>query len=110
MARKATEDRTWFGADIKARDTVFLVIISANRDRLVFEDPDCLDTARDPNPHLGFGWGLHHCLGAALARMETRIALRRLFERFPDVSLCAPVRWGGGVIGRGVMSVPVALR
>jgi len=110
MARKATEDRTWCGADVKAHDTVFLVILSANRDPAVFADPDRVDLARDPNPHFGFGWGLHHCLGAALARLETRIALRRLFERFPDISLNAPVRWGGGVIGRGVVSVPVALR
>ena len=109
MARKATEDRSWCGVDIKARDTVHLVILAANRDPAVFVDPDTFDVTRDPNPHFGFGWGLHHCLGAALARLEARIALRRLFERFPRLSLSDPVRWGGGVIGRAVWSVPVSV-
>jgi len=110
MARKATEDRSWCGADIRARDTVYLVILAANRDPAVFAEPDTFDVTRDPNPHFGFGWGLHHCLGAALARLETRIALRRLFERFPKLRLTDSVRWGGGVIGRGVWSVPVSTR
>jgi cytochrome P450 len=109
MARKATEDRSWCGVDIAERDTVYLVILAANRDPSVFADPDTFDVTRDPNPHLGFGWGLHHCLGAALARLEARIALRRLFERFPKLSLSDPVRWGGGVIGRAVWSVPVSV-
>ena len=85
MARKASCDRTWHGAEIKARDTVFLVILAANRDPAIFPEPDRFDIRRDPNPHFGFGWGLHHCLGAVLARLETRIALRRLFERFPHL-------------------------
>jgi cytochrome P450 len=110
MVRKATEDRSWCGADIRARDTMYLVILAANRDPAVFEDPDTFDVSRDPNPHFGFGWGLHHCLGAALARLETRIALRRLLERFPELRLTDSVRWGGGVIGRGVWSVPVSTR
>jgi cytochrome P450 len=109
MARKATEDRAWCNVHIAARDTVFIVILAANRDPAVFVDPDRLDIARDPNPHFGFGWGLHHCLGAALARLETRIALRRLFERFPRVTATDRFRWGGGVIGRGVWSVPVSI-
>jgi cytochrome P450 len=109
MARKATEDRAWCGVEIGARDTVYLVILAANRDPAVFAEPDTFDVARDPNPHFGFGWGLHHCLGAALARLEARIALRRLFERFPKLSLTDSVRWGGGVIGRGVWAVPVSI-
>jgi cytochrome P450 len=76
----------------------------------VFTAPDELDIARDPNPHLAFGWGLHHCLGAALARMEGRVALHRLFERFPGLSLTRQPRWGGGFLGRGVNGVDVALR
>jgi cytochrome P450 len=74
----------------------------------VFESPDELDLARQPNPHIGFGWGLHHCLGAPLARLETRIALRRLLERFPDL---APGDgrgvWRGGAIGRSLDRVPI---
>jgi pimeloyl-[acyl-carrier protein] synthase len=109
MARKATADRLWCDVDINARDTVYLVILAANRDPAVFAEPDTFDVTRDPNPHLGFGWGLHHCLGAALARLEARVALRSLFERFPNLSLTDSVRWGGGVIGRGVWSVPVSI-
>jgi cytochrome P450 len=67
---------------LRARDNVFLSIAAANHDPAVFAEPQVLDLARDPNPHLGFGWGLHHCLGASLARMEARIALARLVERF----------------------------
>jgi len=75
----------------------------------VFDEPDRFDVVRDPNPHFGFGWGLHHCLGAALARLEARVALRRLFERFPTMALTDTVRWGGGFLGRGVYSVPVSV-
>jgi len=109
MARKATQDREWGGVEIRERDTVYLVIMAANRDPAVFAEPDAFDVARDPNPHFGFGWGLHHCLGAALARLEARIALRRMFERFPKLELTDSVRWGGGVIGRQVWSVPVSV-
>ena len=109
MVRKATADVEWMGAAIKERDSVFLVILAANRDPAVFDDPDRLDITRDPNPHFGFGWGLHHCLGAALARLEARIALRRLFERFPKVALAQPYTWGGGVIGRVVWPVRVTI-
>jgi len=110
MVRKATEDRSWCGVDVRARDTVYLVILAANRDPVVFREPDTFDVARDPNPHFGFGWGLHHCLGAALARLEARIALRRLFERFPKLCLTESVRWSGGPIARAVWSVPVSTR
>ena len=109
MVRKATEDRPWETADLHRGDTVFLVILAANHDPAVFADPDRLDVGRDPNPHLGFGWGLHHCLGAALARMEARVALRRLFERFPELRATTPVRWGGGIVGRGVAPYEVAV-
>ena len=109
MVRKSTADIEWMGKAIKERDTVFLVILAANRDPTVFDDPDRLDITRDPNPHFGFGWGLHHCLGAALARLEARVALRRLFERYPNLALAHPYTWGGGVIGRGVWPVRVSV-
>jgi cytochrome P450 len=100
MVRKAREDRRWFGADVRAGDTVYLVLLSASDDPNVFTEPHRLDVGRQPNPHLGFGWGIHHCLGAALARLEAEVALRRLLERFPVLRLDGPVRWGGGVLGR----------
>ena len=109
MVRKSTMDREWHGQAVKAGDTVYLGILAAGRDPAVFDHPDVLDVRRDPNPHFGFGWGLHHCLGAALARLEARIALRQLFERFPRLAPSAPYRWGGGLIGRAVSPVTVSL-
>jgi cytochrome P450 len=58
-------------------------ISSANRDEMQFLDPDRFDIRRSPNRHLAFGHGIHFCLGAPLARLETRIALTALLERFP---------------------------
>ena len=100
MVRKAVEDRRWFDADIRAGDTVYLVLLSGSNDPSVVADPHRLDVGRRPNPHLGFGWGLHHCLGASLARLEAEVALQRLFERYPRLRLAEPVGWGGGVLGR----------
>ena len=108
MVRKSTIDREWMGAPVRERDTVYLVILAANGDPAVFRDPDRLDIHRDPNPHFGFGWGLHHCLGASLARLEARIALRRLFERFPALAPENDYRWGGGLLGRAVSLVRVS--
>jgi cytochrome P450 len=109
MVRKAASAARWHGAEVAGGDTVFLVILAANRDPRMFAEPDRLDIEREPNPHLGFGWGLHHCLGAALARLEACIALRALFERFPAMARGAEAPWGGGVVGRGVAAVPVRL-
>ena len=98
------------GCELLPGENIFIVIAAANRDEAVFPEPDDLDVGRQPNPHLGFGWGRHHCLGAALARLEARICLSRLFERFPEMTTVAPApTWGGGVIGRSVGSVEVRL-
>jgi cytochrome P450 PksS len=67
------------------------MIISANRDESVFRDPDALDLARDPNPHIAFAFGAHYCLGNQLARLEARIALRALVTRFQRIELDVPV-------------------
>jgi cytochrome P450 len=107
MVRRATVDLEIESTPIAAGDAVWLVILAADRDPSVFRDPDVLDVARDPNPHLALGWGIHHCLGAPLARLEGRIALRTLFDRIPELALDAPVRWGGGVMGRGVANLDV---
>ena len=102
MVRRASEDVVLDGAPIPAGDAVWLVILAGDRDPAVFADPDRVDVGRDPNPHLAFGWGIHHCLGAPLARLEGRIALQRLFDRFPALAPVGPARWGGGIIGRGL--------
>ena len=60
---------------------------AANHDPRAFEKPEVFDISRSPNPHLGFGFGMHFCLGAQLARMETRVALKGLFDRHPKLRL-----------------------
>jgi len=66
---------------------------SANRDEAVFAQPDVLDIRRDPNPHLAFGHGAHFCLGAALSRLEGRIALGDLLERLDDLERASDEPW-----------------
>jgi len=107
MVRRVREEFSCGGRTLARGDRVFLCIASANRDPRVFANPDAIDWGRRPNPHLGFGWGLHHCLGAPLARVETRIALRRLLDRFPRIASTQPPRWQGGAMGRMVDAVHV---
>jgi len=66
---------------------------SANRDATVFDRADEFDIARKPNPHLGFGQGVHYCLGANLARLELRVLFEELLSRFSGVRLVQPVEW-----------------
>lgn len=91
MARKVSVAHSRGGCELAPGDTVFLSIAAANHDESVFDRPAELDLARDPNPHLGFGWGPHFCLGANLARLEARVALRTLLERFPAMCAASPV-------------------
>jgi hypothetical protein len=100
MARKVAATHLRGGHELAAGETVLLSIAAANHDASVFEHPAALDLARRPNPHLGFGWGPHYCLGANLARLEARIALRTLLERFPRLRAAEPVPpLAGGVMG-----------
>lgn len=78
------------GVVIPCGSTVRMSLLSANHDETVFSAPDRLDLSRDPCPHLGFGHGIHYCLGATLARLEVGIALRVLFERLPQLRLAIP--------------------
>jgi pimeloyl-[acyl-carrier protein] synthase len=88
---------------------VVLCIAAANRDPEIFDQPDILDIGRDPNPHLGFGSGAHFCLGAPLARLEARIALRVLAERLPHIQIAAKsVRWRPSFTIRGLRELPLA--
>ena len=66
---------------------------SANRDELVFDRADEFDVSRSPNPHVGFGHGLHYCLGANLARLEIRVLWEELLPRFEEVRVVEPVEW-----------------
>jgi len=93
-------------------DTVFLALAPANRDPSVFHNPDRLDVDRDVTGHLGFGFGIHFCLGAQLARLQGAIAFTELSRRFPNVSIAAPATgldWKPGLIMRGLRRLPVRL-
>lgn len=83
----AREDVTIAGVRIPKGSPVMALLASANRDPAAFPDPDVFDIARTPNKHLGFGQGIHYCLGAPLARIETRIALQSLLRRNPGLRL-----------------------
>ena len=85
--RVATEDLSVGEQTIPEGALVLVSIGAANRDPEVFESPDTLDVARDPNPHLGFGFATHFCLGAPLARLEAQVAFDQLVRRFPKLEL-----------------------
>ena len=85
--RLTTRDTDFDGIPIPAGSTLTLAIGAANRDPTVFAAPDVLDITRTPNPHLAFGGGIHACAGMAVARLEARIAIARILQRFPNLSL-----------------------
>jgi cytochrome P450 len=91
MPRKVSVTHERGGRTLQAGQNVFCAIVSANHDPAVFEEPSEIRLDRDPNPHLGFGWGLHFCLGANLARLEARVALNSLLQRFPKLEAATPV-------------------
>ena len=106
--RTAREEVELGGVRVPAGGKVAALLGAANRDPAAFEDPDRLDITRSPNPHIGFGAGVHHCLGAPLARMELQISLPTLLRRVPELRLAGdPVRRETFVL-RGYESVPVA--
>ena len=83
--------------------------MSANRDERVFAEPFRFDVARDPNPHLGFGQGVHYCLGANLARLEMRVMFEELFARFDGFELTGPAVWTRENRLLGLKHLPVRL-
>lgn len=91
--RTATRDTELSGHTVRAGQKVLVWEGSANRDDAVFADPDVFDIARKPNPHLGFGQGVHYCLGANLARLELRVLFEELLAGFASVELVEPVEW-----------------
>ncbi len=83
---RATNAESVIAGQVVPKDQLlFLWLAAANRDPRQFTDPQVFDPARDPNPHFGFGRGIHYCVGAGLARLETRIALNGLLDRFPTL-------------------------
>ena len=103
QSRTATTDFELEGRRIGRGQRVLLAMLSANRDATRFPDPDRLDLTRTDNTHLGFGYGLHYCLGAALSRLEAEILLPAQFLRFPHLEIVdGDLQWKPRVITRGL--------
>ncbi|HJP80282.1 MAG TPA: cytochrome P450 [Pseudonocardiaceae bacterium] len=108
--RVATEDVVIGGTLVRAGEAVLPSTTSANRDEDVFADPDRLDVSRVDNPHVTFGPGIHHCLGAALARTELTVVLGTLLRRLPGLAFAVPaseLAWTNGTMIRALTALPV---
>ncbi len=108
--RTATSPVELGGCRIEAGQKVQIWEGSANRDAAVFDEPDDFDITRKPNPHLGFGQGVHYCLGANLARLELRVLLEELLVRFSSAQLAGPVEWTRSNRHTGIRHLVVELR
>ena len=107
--RGALEDCEVNGAPVRRGENIVLLIGSANRDPAAFEEPDRLDIGRAEGSHISFGRGIHHCIGAPLARLEGRIVLEVLLERFASLRLLTErPAYRGGVVLRGLESLPIS--
>ena len=110
VARTARVDFELRGRPIRAGDSVVAVIGAANRDPEAFPDPERFDPAREPNPHLAFGLGTHFCPGAQLSRIEARLTIPALLERFPNLRAGDfPPVWRRTAVLRGLERLPVRL-
>jgi cytochrome P450 len=107
MVRVAVEDVEMAGKTIKRGDRIFTMINAANRDPAQFTDPDRVDLRRQHNRHIAFGYGIHFCIGAPLARLEGQLAVPALLRRYPDLALAAEPPWLPSLVFRGVTSLPV---
>ncbi|HEU4657405.1 MAG TPA: cytochrome P450 [Capillimicrobium sp.] len=106
--RTARVDTELGGKEIKAGDKVTTWFVSGNRDETVFDEPDRFDVGRKPNPHMAFGpGGIHHCMGAHLAKMEVRIAFEELLARNLEVELTGPVERLRSNFFNGIKRMPV---
>jgi cytochrome P450 len=107
-ARSAVEWNA--GVTFREGDLVFCATAAANYDPTEFEDPHRFDISRPDNRHVSFGWGLHHCLGAQLARLEAQIAILAIIQRFPTLELAvddSDLSWHPTVVGRALRRLPV---
>jgi cytochrome P450 len=110
--RYTAEPMTLGGVAVPAGDQVIICLAAANRDGGRYASPESLDLDRDEARHLAFGHGIHHCLGAPLARLEGYVALESLLRRYPEISLAVPaadLHWGhgDGLVLRGLSELPV---
>lgn len=107
--RTATADTEIGGVAIQEGQKIAALIGSANRDETVFSEPESMDLTRDPNPHIGFGAGIHFCLGAPLARLEMSVSLPALWERFPTMQLAGDAIRRPTFVLRGYESVAISV-
>ena len=109
LIRWVVQDHERDGRQVKAGDRVFLVLQSANRDKGTFADPDRFDIGRPGKPlHVGFGRGLHACLGAQLARIEARAALPKILGRLGDIRVSGEVTWRPNIASRAVTGLRIS--
>lgn len=105
--RTATADTVVRGTPIAKGDSVYLAYVSGNRDEDVFDDPHRFDVARDPNKHLAFGYGVHFCLGAALARMEMNSLFTELMSRLDSIELAGTPELSATTFVGGLKHLPI---
>ncbi len=112
-ARYVTRDLEFHGQSLRRGDCIVAWLGAANADPARFPDPEKLDLARSPNPHLSFGSGMHFCLGAQLARVEAQVGLERLFTRYPRLALAvadSELKYSGNMLLRALVALPVRLQ
>lgn len=107
--RTAMVDTELGGASIKAGDKVAMIYTSANRDELVFDDPQAFDITRDPNHHLSFGIATHFCLGVHLARLEGRVFFEEVLDRWSNIELTGEPRHQQSNLNNSLKHLPVRL-
>jgi cytochrome P450 len=107
--RTATADTEIGGVQIKEGQKIAALIGSANRDESVFSAPETMDLTRDPNPHIGFGAGIHFCIGAPLARLEMSVSLPALWEKYPAMQLAGDAVRRPTFVLRGYESVAISV-
>ena len=112
IGRVVTREVQLGGRQLSPGERIFSMLVAANRDGDVFANPDALDIARNPNPHMAFGKGHHFCLGTPLARIEGQVAVECLLERFSTIELAEPVSdipWINSLVTRGPTRLPLRL-
>jgi|FEC22Drversion2_1045045.scaffolds.fasta_scaffold00521_12 cytochrome P450 len=107
--RVAMADLDLFGQKVRKGDEILLILGAANRDPAAFDEPHRLDVTRDARKHVAFGGGIHHCLGAVLARMEGHVAFKALLEAFPTMQPAAPPTRRPTFTLRGLETLLIAL-
>ncbi|MBX3421158.1 MAG: cytochrome P450 [Pirellulaceae bacterium] len=109
VVRIATEEVTLHDQTIAAGDRVFAMLGAANRDPRQFSNPEKLDITRNENRHIAFGHGIHYCIGAPLARLEAKLAIRAILQRCQNLKLQdAALHWSDSLVLRGVRSLPIS--